>query len=95
MAQHAAKDSPSPGGEGRGEGGRGNKLNAPRREQLELLQPAEKFGCEEGAHLLQLSEKQQFLYDNPQICDDFVDVFAMRDKPSAMGGLVANIFEPW
>ena len=46
MTQHAVEDSPSPGGEGWGEGGRGNKLNAPRREQLELLNTAEKFGIE-------------------------------------------------
>ena len=48
MAQHAAKDSPSPGGEGRGEGGRFNKIIAWSGEQLELLKAAEKFGSEEG-----------------------------------------------
>jgi len=47
LAQHAAKDSPSPGGEGRGEGGRGNKLNAARGEQLKLLKAAQEFGGEQ------------------------------------------------
>ena len=51
MAEQAAKDSPSPGGEGRGEGGRFNKINAPRFEQLELLQRARRFGGQEGGHV--------------------------------------------
>ena len=48
MARHAAKDSPSPGGEGRGEGGPDNKLNAARGEQLELLWAEEEVESEES-----------------------------------------------
>jgi len=51
MAQHAAEDSPSPGGEGWGEGGRGNKFNASCREQLELLQSAQKFRGQQSTHV--------------------------------------------
>jgi hypothetical protein len=47
IAQQAAKDSPSPGGEGRGEGGRDDKLTGLRREQLELIEAAQKFGGEQ------------------------------------------------
>jgi len=48
LAHHAAKDSPSPGGAGRGEGGRGNKINAARREQLDSFKAAQEFSGEQG-----------------------------------------------
>jgi hypothetical protein len=58
LAQYAAKDFPSPalrrskakadGGEGRGDGGRGNKHIVARSEQLELHKAVQEFEGMEG-----------------------------------------------